>query len=330
MQLRLSPSNENAINSRFAIGESYDACRQRDVCRADGNALRQADLLTIALIHHQNHDFFGDEWPTWEWGSDRKPSQTSAQAAAVLEETIPRLRRSGSPAAMALANRLEEDPRAPTLASPVFGRAFQKAGVVVIDDAMRDLLGDDVLVVSVVFRDAGAWMGGLQADPFAILRDQLGAAFQAAGISLAVGGFDLSANEYQDGTFRSHYRPQAWFFVRAREFRAGEKVFRSYFPNSRTVPRPVRSLTWDGRVNACAYCLKPNFWRRMTVEVEDNDRGWRKSVQRRPLRADQAVEVTLMLDGLRPTARMILYGVRFARNVDGEPILARRRWRPVG
>lgn len=328
-QVRRADAPSEAVVSRFIrhskVSAGTDVRGRRENSRAGCQAPRPADPLTNALIHDLNHDFFGDGGPTWKEGRRRKPNQTAAEAAAVDEQTIARLRRSRIPDAMALANRLHEDPHAPTLALTVFGRAFQKADVVVINEAVRGCLGNEVLLVSVVYRDAGAWMRGLQADPFAILRDQLHAAFHAAGISMAIGGFDLSANEHHDGVFRPHYRPQGWFFVRASEFRAGEKVFRSYFPRSTTVPRPVRALKWDGRVNACAYCLKPNFWRRVTVEVEDNDRGYRKSVQRRPLRVAQVVETTLMLDRLRPTTRMIVYGLRFVRNEDGEPILVRRR-----
>lgn len=318
-------STANAPGRRRTAG--VDGSRLAPTVDAEAgwlNGLDYARTVEAALVEDQHSDHFGYQGPRWVEGRLRKPCQSPEDAAVALGDVIYRLRRTGgdSPWAMSLANLLEQNPRAPTLASPVYARAFQRAWVGAVDFAVDDLLGNDVSLVSAVYHSAGAWMRRLQPDPFAVLDGQLKKALEAAGITRALGGYDLSANKDEDDYFEPPYRPQAWFLVRTSEIKAGDQVFRKYFPKSDQVPRPVYVKRWDGRLNALAYATKPNFMRRVTVKRE-HEQGWRRSVQWRPLRADQALEVTFMLNRLRPTDRLIFRGVRFTRQSNGGLIIAR-------
>ena len=49
--------------------------------------------------------------------------------------------------------------------------------------------------------------------PFEPIADQLIEAIEAAKISKAIGGFDITLNEHQKGKFAPHWQPHAWILV---------------------------------------------------------------------------------------------------------------------
>ena len=152
---------------------------------------------------------------------------------------------------------------------------------------------------------------------FELLEDRVHEALRAAGVSWALGGFDLSANEHQRSAFVPHYRPQLWFAVRTSEIRGGERVFRSFFPGNQLVRRPIRIANWDGYPGALAYALKPHFVRRISL-AEGNTRI-------RDLLAAQKVETALAMHAAGPMSRLFLHGLELAADDVGLFRLRRSR-----
>jgi hypothetical protein len=148
--------------------------------------------------------------------------------------------------------------------------------------------------------------------PFELIAGQLIEAIEAARISKAIGGFDITLNEHQKGKFAPHWQPHAWILVPRGEIRRGDKIFRSHFPKAiPRVRRPVMIKRFNGNLAGIAYALKGDFSRRVSLPKarRRDGKGRSRNVRYRPLRARQKLELMLMLDRIGLESRVFLYGV---------------------
>jgi hypothetical protein len=149
--------------------------------------------------------------------------------------------------------------------------------------------------------------------PFEPIAGQLVDAIEAAGISKAIGGFDITLNEHQKGKFPPHWQPHAWILVPKKEIRRRHMTFRKHFPKAiPTVCKPMMIKRFDGNLAGIAYALKGDFSRRVSLPKERRKNGAtkkRRNVRYRPLRARQKLELMLMLDRIGLESRVFLYGV---------------------
>lgn len=133
------------------------------------------------------------------------------------------------------------------------------------------------------------------------------------GLTFAVGGIDVSANEAPGkATF---YQYQLWIFVRTSEWQAQGAAIRKRFKPSRRVRRPIVAKTYDGRREALAYAIKPDFTRRVTVPASE---GKRQNTRNRGLRVEQKVELGQLLDALGLERRLVLIGVSIEDTIKGK------------
>jgi hypothetical protein len=262
--------------------------------------------------------WFGDGPPHWREGRLDRASMTSAEAWLQRRRDIKMLRRHGKtdPTALALAHMMETCCPGQRCFSPACAeckraqqRAFVAAGGRVLPSGLRE-----VKVLSVVLAYQAVRVGHLGGPQqlFGELSRLARRALRAARIPWALGGFDVSVNEHRDGRFPPHYRPHLWVFVPQVAFERGERVFRSFFPISASVRRPVVAKAFDGDLRALAYALKPNFTRRVTPPRERLADGAvaRRNTRGRPLRAAQKLELAVAVDALGPTDRIFLHGAR--------------------
>ena len=262
--------------------------------------------------------WFSDGPPHWLEGRYDRAPMTSAEAELERRRHIKVLRRHGRAdlTALVLAHMMETCRRGQRCGSGdctecqrAQQRAFVAAGARVLPDGLLE-----VRALSVVLAYQAVRVGHLD-DPeqlFGELSRRVRRALRAARIPWALGGFDVSVNEHRDGRFPPHYRPHLWMFVPGLAFERGDRVFRSFFPISASVRRPVVAKAFDGDLRALAYALKPNFTRRVTLPRERLADGAiaRRNTRGRPLRAAQKLELGVALDALGPTRRIFLHGAR--------------------
>ena len=148
--------------------------------------------------------------------------------------------------------------------------------------------------------------------PFEPIADQLIEAIEAAKISKAIGGFDITLNEHQKRKFAPHWQPHAWILVPKKEIRRRHMTFRKHFPKAiPTVCKPVMIKRFNGNLAGIAYALKGDFSRRISLPKarRRDGKGRSRNVRYRPLRARQKLELMLMLDRIGLESRVFLYGV---------------------
>ena len=152
--------------------------------------------------------WYADGQPSWIQGRQRKPTKSSQQARKERCKLVEVLRRHGkdNDSALRLADTLEnccENHRCVSGACPECARAFQRWFVSAASSVVSRK--SHWHVVSLVWREHRFAEGKLDSNTmFARLRRHLQAALKAADIRLAIGGFDISMNEHQDGKFAPH------------------------------------------------------------------------------------------------------------------------------
>jgi hypothetical protein len=273
------------------------------------------NLLSSTAGRH----WFGDGRPTWlEGPNDDQPSMSRQRAKEQQLKDIKILRRhcKRNRHGLRLADIIEtceEDHRCLSGACIECNRAVQRL-FVESSESLFHKSAISVSAVSIVFRRAWIPQGRLinQSDLFEPLSHRLRKALEAAGIRQAFGGFDVSANEHARGGFSTHYRPHAYIFIPTTQFKRAERRFRTFFPASSTVRRPVVAHDFDGRRKGLAYALKRDFQRRVTLPRQRLSNGSvkRRNTRDRPLRALQKVELGLALHRLGLGARLFLHGLQ--------------------
>jgi hypothetical protein len=273
--------------------------------------------------------WFGDGPPLWTQGRKDRPAMTRRQACLQRRQLVKALRRhgKGNNAALRLAERIaacRPGRRCLSGACPECTRATQRL-FVATSDRLITRSEISTIAVSVVFRGAGIAEGKLAqtGDPFSLVSQKLRAALRKAGVRQAIGGFDVSANEHADQRFASHYRPHAWIMVPASQFARGEKVFRGFFPPSKTIRRPVFAKSFDGDLRGLAYAIKTDFVRRISLPRQPLPDGsvTRRNTRDRPLLGRQRVEIAVARDRAGLGARIFLHGLGIVKTPDGARIV---------
>jgi hypothetical protein len=262
--------------------------------------------------------------PCWKEGPNGRSSMDQREAEEQRLRDVKMLRRhcKGNRRGLRLADKIESCEACNRCLSGSCMECRRATQRVFVDACERLLLGSAIPVtaVSVVFDKARIRQGTLvnPSDLFELLSRQLRKALGQSGIRQAFGGFDVSANEHAHNSFSPHLRPHAYVFVPTKPFKRGQKKFRSFFPTTDTVRRPIVAHDFDGHRKGLAYALKRDFQRRVTLPSRRLADGSveRRNTRDRPLRAHQKVEIALALDGLGLDARVFLHRLRLA-SADG-------------
>jgi hypothetical protein len=145
---------------------------------------------------------------------------------------------------------------------------------------------------------------------FERLRRHLQPALKAAEIRQAIGGFDISMNEDENGKFVPHWRPHAWILVATKNPRRLRTHLKTRFPASKRVRRPLRIVRYDGSPAALAYGLKTDFLRRVSLRRKRKSHSikTRRNTRNRPLRSTQKVELALALHQAGLADRVFQFG----------------------
>ena len=172
------------------------------------------DFVAHILNGPTGRRWYADGEPTWKQGRHGKPAKTSKQARKERRQLVKVLRRhgKGNDSALRLADILEscsKKHRCLSGACPVCSRAFQRWFVSAASSVVSRK--KHWYVVSFVWREHRFAEGNLDPNTmFQRLRSHLRVSLKVAGIRQAIGGFDISMNEHQDGKFVPHWRPHAW------------------------------------------------------------------------------------------------------------------------
>jgi hypothetical protein len=300
-----------------------DTSRHAPVAESEiAASFRRAEAQNLPLGSGSYADrWYGDGAPNWFEGRNDRPAMTRREARIQRRRDVKMLRRHGknSPSILRLADKIEscrQGRRCLSAACIVCRRATQRL-VVSVGDRLFRRSSAKFLAVSVISKGTRIAAGELrdERDVFRPQMLQLRRALRAARIRQAFGGFDISANEHAEGRFAPHYRPHAYLFIPARQFARGERVFRSYFPPSATIRRPVVVKPFDCSLRGLAYAQKANFQRRVTLPRERlaNGEVKRRNTRDRPLRALQKLEIALALDRIGLGGRIFVHGLQIRR-----------------
>lgn len=280
--------------------------------------------------------------PTWKEGASQRHAKTRQQAIEERRQLVNELRRYGKDDADALdlADRLERchrNHRCRSGACPECLRAFQRAFVMATDTLIKaDQRPFTILSILGTSRYREDRLNAK--DPFSRLQVKLAKRLHRAGVGIALGGFDISANEHQTAQFRPHWQPHAWILVPTVDLEPALRELRKSFAKRaaghdskpkrgrRTVIRPIVCKAFDGDLAGLAYAVKGDFLRRVTLPKVTNQDGstkTRRNSRTRPLRPQQKVELRLMLD------RAGLHGRIFIHGMGLDAVMASAKPRPA-
>jgi hypothetical protein len=271
-----------------------------------------SSMLHRFLRGHRGSRFFCDGGITWSQGPKKRPPKTAAEAANDDRLMVQRLRRSPNRAAHQLADILEiceNGNRCLSGACTKCRRALQRAFVEPLEELYHDH-GGDMCAFNAVWTRAAIPDGRLhEQDIFEGTRRRLNRAARRSRMRI-IAGFDISANEHEDGEFEPYYAPHAYGFVAGKYMRRGEMDFRPFFPPDDLTPRPLRITKLDGNLTAFAYALKPDFFRRDALHQRFDSDGCRSrfSTREKPMREPQRVELAIALHRAGLTNRIFLHG----------------------
>ena len=210
------------------------------------------------------------------WG-DR--AQGADEPHAQQRKRIKLLRKYGadSPDALALADLLEScvpDERCRSGGCLECGGAFRNWFVDAGLEVQRDV-GGGTSVLSIVSAYHQIPIGELDGAAIRAAGVSIAKTLKSLGLTTALVTIDTSANESRDHEFDPHWQLQGWAFVpKVQVDRIRRDDIREAFPASKTVPRPVRILTWDDNAAALAYGMKTDFVRRVSyLKPADHLRG---------------------------------------------------------
>ena len=258
------------------------------------------DLAAYVLQGSSARQWYADGEPTWKQGRHGKPARTSGQARKERRQLVKILGRGKeNNSALRLADILEtcsKTHRCLSGSCPVYSRAFQRWFVSATSSVVSRK--NHWHVVSFVWSGHRFAEGNLDPDTiFQCLRRHIRFSLKAAGIRQAIGGFDISMNEHQDGKFIPHWRPHAWILISTKDPKRLRNHLKTRFPASKRVRRPLRVVRYDGSPAALAYALKTDFWRRVSLprKRKSDLTTTRRNTRNRFLRATQKIELALAL-----------------------------------
>jgi hypothetical protein len=286
------------------------------------------DFLAQILNGPTGRQWYADGEPSWKQGRQRKPAKSSKQAKKERRKLVKVLRRHGkdNDSALELADILDncsKKHRCVSGACPECARAFQRRFVSVASTVVSRK--KHWHVVSLVWREHRFAEGKLDSNTmFERLRRHLQAALKAADIRLAIGGFDISMNEHENGKFVPHWRPHAWILVATKNPKSLRTHLKERFPASERVRRPLRIVRYDGSPTALAYGLKTDFLRRVSLprKRKSDSITSRRNTRNRPLRATQKVELALALHQAGLADRVFQFGRASVLNDDNAESLS--------
>ena len=290
------------------------------------------DFVAEILNGPTGRRWYADGAPAWKQGKHGKPAKTSKQARAERRKLVKVLRRhgKGNGSALRLANILEsccKKHRCLSGACPVCSRAFQRWFV----NASSSFVSQNKhwYVISLVWREHRFAEENLDPNTmFQRLRSHLRVSMKVAGIRQAIGGFDLSLNEHQDGKFIPHWRPHAWILISTKDPRRLRNHLKTRFPPSKRVRRPLRIVRYDGSPTALAYALKGDFSRRVSLprKRKSDATTTRRNTRNRPLRSTQKLELALALHRAGLADRVFQFGRASILNNDNAKSLSADDW----
>lgn len=138
------------------------------------------------------------------------------------------------------------------------------------------------------------------------------AALNQAGLTPAVGGFDVSFNEDEEGENLPHWSAHGHLTTNDWLSSKQKEVLRAAVSPSAWVRRPVKVLTLDDRDNGPLYTIKPDRARKVSYLDSSKvhlGRAPFRNTHRRDLRPDQAVALAQVEHELGLRNRVLFRGI---------------------
>ena len=264
-------------------------------------------------------------------GSQGPAGEDAATSAPPAPPVVKALRRhgKGDEAALRLADKMAACRPGATPPSSACPECMRHERLfVATSDNLIARSNIDVKAVSVIFRGAGIVDGDLALVPdlFGRISTRSAKHCEKPAWGKRLADLDISANEHKDGRFGISLPAARMDHGAGVSVRAREKVFRGFFPPSRTIRRPVFAKSFDGDLRGLAYAIKTDFVRRISLPRQPVPDGSvsRRNTRDRLLLGRQRVEMALALDRAGLGARIFLHGLRMVKTPDGARISQKR------
>ena len=250
-----------------------------------------------------NERWFGDGQPQW----DHLPTSAQTKTERIKRSRL--LKKHGSAQLGTLLANCAPHARCFSGCCPECGRALQRFVAAQCEKLLVPSKEYDA--VSVVGRTHRR-LGRLHTLSVYKFQRYLRRALRKGHAGIAVGGLDLSFNEFPRTKQVSRWVPQFWLLIHNANRARWENVLRKKYPARALVPRPIKIQSWDGNIAAAGYALKTSFIRRRTIQTGRYARGEYLACQNTThdrLRAAERVELFRYLHKIGLEARIVLLDV---------------------
>ena len=152
------------------------------------------------------------------------------------------------------------------------------------------------------------------------IHKQLHDALDEAGVAFAIGYFDVSHNEHEDGEWAPYFCFHLHAVMPYHQAKAGEPVLNRRFPNTAAIRDAVKMKPFDASGRGYSYIFKDRFERRITLPAHRRADGtWKRQNTRggKPLTVEQRNRLFVILHHLGSDARLFLHGAGITEKENG-------------
>lgn len=174
--------------------------------------------------------------------------------------------------------------------------------------SLADKTNHNLIAITIIPSSPITRLGKLHTLSINNLRRRVKYALDAAGIGVALGGFDISFNEDRNDKYAPFWCVHAYLITStANRKRLGRQLKKSFHPDDR-IPRPIKISDFTNSRRRRSYAFKTAFVRRISCDSEKIQNGKvRKSrnTSRDKLRVQERLELHLNLDKWGLAERLI-------------------------
>lgn len=253
----------------------------------------------------------------WFEGPAQRRCPTASEAVDDADALVNRLSKAPKDATVwtVLIRQLERcRVRSPCLsgACPCCIRAAQRLFVDLAADVVQGK-GESWSAISIIGAHLQRPIGHLTAGDIALAHRWVRRLLRKVGVTHAIGGLDISANEHDIGGFEPHWQPHFWLLAPKDEVKQAKPQFSKQLVPTEWVPKPHKALTFDGNLAGLAYGLKRTFDRRVSYQAPDG----KINTRCRKLRIQQEREALQVLDEVGFSERLVFLGYRLTQTRAG-------------
>ena len=157
-----------------------------------------------------------------------------------------------------------------------------------------------------------------------------------ARVTWFVGATDWSFNEHAEGRYKPRWSVHFFGVTVTDDPKKLRAALKKQFPKTKSIPRPIKVVEWDGHRKALRYVLKPNFWRRVATDQAEryNKRNETtrlcRATDKQRLRSKGKRELLVHLDEVGLQSRLLFRWCQLINRKEKGPVIELRVPKGVG